>query len=145
VEKVYDPLRKKEVALTPEEGVRQWFIGVLNTRMGVPMHKMMSEVFMEYGPAVGGISSPKRKTYRADILVYTRSGKGGMIVECKRPEVELTEEVVRQALRYNMVLDVGFLTLTNGNRTLMFKREGDRFVPLSAAPSYEEICNGNDS
>ena len=41
-QKVWDPLRKKTVALTPEEKVRQWFIGVLKERMKVPEYMMMS-------------------------------------------------------------------------------------------------------
>lgn len=46
---VWDPLRKKNVTLTPEERVRQWFISVLRDVMKVPMHMMMSEVGMKYG------------------------------------------------------------------------------------------------
>ena len=47
-QKVWDPLRKKAVALTPEEKVRQWFIGVLKERMKVPEYMMMSEVAMKF-------------------------------------------------------------------------------------------------
>ena len=46
---VWDPLRKKEVALTPEEAVRQWFIGVLRDEMLVPVHLMMSEAAINLG------------------------------------------------------------------------------------------------
>ena len=57
---VWDPLRRKEVALTPEEEVRQWFIGdVLHDGMGVPLHMMMSEVSLSFGD----------KAWRADIVV----------------------------------------------------------------------------
>jgi hypothetical protein len=59
---VFDPLRRKEVALTPEEQVRQWCIGVLSGDLGVPLHMMMSEVGMKLGG----------KQFRADILVYDR-------------------------------------------------------------------------
>lgn len=48
-ELIWDPLRKKEVALTPEERVRQWCIGVLAGPMKVPMHMMMSEVGFRLG------------------------------------------------------------------------------------------------
>jgi hypothetical protein len=93
---VWDPLRKKEVALTPEEKVRQWCIGVLRDKMGVPAHLMMSEAGFKLG----------EKQFRADILVYDRQARPLVVVECKRPEVELTQEVLDQAIRYNMVLDV---------------------------------------
>ena len=62
--KVLDPLRRKEVALTPEEEVRQWFIGFMNTRMNIPLYKMMSEVSLRYG------DGPVRKEFRADIVAY---------------------------------------------------------------------------
>ena len=48
-EMVSDPLRKKDVPLTPEDRVRQWFITVLKDTMLVPLHMMMSEVGMKYG------------------------------------------------------------------------------------------------
>ena len=95
---IWDPLRKKEVALTPEENVRQWCIGVLSDVCKVPMHMMMSEV----GFKLGG------KSLRADIVVYDRSAAPLMVVECKRPEVEITREVLDQAIRYNMVLNVRY-------------------------------------
>lgn len=81
--KIWDPLRKKEVALTPEEKVRQWFIGVLRDSMKVPEHMMMSEAGFKLGD----------KQFRADILVYDRQARPLLVVECKRPEVELTQEV----------------------------------------------------
>ena len=59
-EVIWDPLRKKEVALTPEEKVRQWCINVLSSQCAVPMHMMMSEA----GFKLGG------KQFRADILIY---------------------------------------------------------------------------
>jgi uncharacterized protein (TIGR03905 family) len=102
---IFDPLRKKEVALTPEERVRQWFIGVLSQQLEVPLHMMMSEA----GFKLGG------KQFRADILVYDRKAQPLAVVECKRPEVELTREVLDQAVRYNMVLNVQFIGGCNGN------------------------------
>ena len=126
---IWDPLRKKEVALTPEERVRQWFIGVLNANMGVPMHMMMSEV----GFRLGG------KQYRADILVYDRKAQPLAVVECKRPEVELTAEVLDQAIRYNMVLNVKYMIITNGTVTYVFSKEEGQFTAVGTLPRYEEM------
>ena len=126
---IWDPLRKKEVALTPEERVRQWFIGVLSGQMSVPMHMMMSEV----GFCLGG------KQFRADILVYDRKAQPLAVVECKRPEVELTAEVLDQALRYNMVLNVKYIIITNGTRTFMAERKGERFEFMNSVPSYNQM------
>ena len=128
---IWDPLRKKEVALTPEEHVRQWFIGVLAQNLHVPMHLMMSETGFRLGD----------KQFRADILVYDRNAKPLMVVECKRPEVELTPEVLDQAIRYNMVLNVRYMAITNGKATYICGKTETGYVFLDYVPNYEEmIC-----
>ena len=126
---IWDPLRKKEVALTPEERVRQWCIGVLSSSVGVPVHMMMSEV----GFRLAG------KQLRADILVYDRSAKPLMVVECKRPEVAITQEVLDQAIRYNIVLEVKYMIITNGTRTFICRRNGDGFEFINTVPTYTEM------
>ncbi|MCQ2139562.1 MAG: type I restriction enzyme HsdR N-terminal domain-containing protein [Bacteroidales bacterium] len=130
METVWDPLRRKDVSLTPEERVRQWFIAVLRDSLGVPVHQMMSEVGLQYGAG---------KVYRADIVVYARGGHPLAIVECKRPEVTLSQATFEQAMRYDMVLDVPFLFVTNGHSTFMAKRVADSYEFLTNAPSYKEM------
>ena len=132
---IWDPLRKKHVALTPEEKVRQWFIGRLAEDIKVPLHMMMSEAGFKLGD----------KQFRADILVYDRLAKPLMVVECKRPEVDLTKEVLAQAVRYNMVLNVKYIVITNGLRTFMCRREENdgniQYAPVASLPVYTEmIC-----
>ncbi len=128
-QKIWDPLRKREVALTPEEEVRQWCIGVLAENMKVPMHLMMSEASFRLG----------EKKFRADILVYDRKVQPLMVVECKRPEVELTREVLDQAIRYNMALDVRYMIITNGTKTYMLRKEEGGFKPVDNVPTYNEM------
>ena len=130
METIYDPLRRKDVALTPEERVRQWFIDQLRTAAGVPLHQMMSEVALEYGAG---------KKWRADIVVYGRGGAPMAVVECKRPDVEITKEVLEQALRYNAVLQVPFLFMTNGHLTYICRKTDDGYAFLDKAPVYEEM------
>ncbi|MBR5835492.1 MAG: type I restriction enzyme HsdR N-terminal domain-containing protein [Bacteroidales bacterium] len=132
---IWDPLRKKNVALTPEERVRQWCIGVLSRDLEVPMHMMMSEV----GFKLGG------KQFRADLVVYDRKAKPLAVVECKRPEVELDQGVLEQAIRYNMVLNVSYMIITNGRQTYACRRgesEGKvNYAFIGKVPSYNEmIC-----
>lgn len=126
---IWDPLRKKEVALTPEERVRQWFIGVLANQMEVPAHMMMSETGFKLGD----------KQFRADILIYDRTAKPLMVVECKRPEVELSAEVLDQAVRYNMVLNVKYIVITNGKSTFICARNENGYVFVSQLPKYNEM------
>ena len=66
---IWDPLRRKMVALTPEEQVRQWFIGVLRDSFGVPEHMMGSEVAFEFG----------HKQYRADIVLFVFANRPGAV------------------------------------------------------------------
>lgn len=129
METVWDPLRRKEVAATPEERVRQWFIVQLRDVFGVPEHMMMSEAGLKFGA----------KRYRADILVYGRDGAPLLVAECKRPETALAPAVLEQAMRYNSVLSVRFLAVTNGKMTYLYRLEGDRFVPCERIPAYEEM------
>jgi len=129
-EMIYDPLRRKDVPLTPEERVRQWFIDQLRTAAGVPVHQMMSEVALEYGAG---------KKWRADIVVYGHRGVPLAIVECKRPDVEISRDVLEQALRYSIVLQVPFLFLTNGHLTYICRRAGESYEFLDKAPVYEEM------
>ena len=73
-------------------------------------------------------------------MVYDRRPGPMMIVECKRPDVELTKEVLEQALRYDMVLDVKYLALTNGNRTIFCERLEDGSICfLKEAPTYLQM------
>ncbi|MBQ3613664.1 MAG: type I restriction enzyme HsdR N-terminal domain-containing protein [Bacteroidales bacterium] len=130
---IWDPIRKKNVALTPEERVRQWCIGILADHYQVPVHMMMSEAGFKLG----------EKQYRADILVYDRKMKPLVVVECKRPEVDLTREVLDQAVRYNMVLNVRYMIITNGLKTLILKRNEEdgrvSYAPSGSMPVYNDM------
>ena len=127
---IWDPLRRKSVRNTPEEQVRQWFISVLHEGMGVPEHMMGSEVALRHGA----------KEYRADIVVYDRSAAPLMVVECKRPEVALDQQVVDQALRYNNELNVKYIAITNGLKTFIFGRTADGWEFMQKAPLWEEMA-----
>lgn len=127
---IWDPLRKKNVALTPEEKVRQWFIGVLASHMEVPLHMMMSETGFRLG----------EKLFRADILVYDRKAAPLIFVECKRPETELSEDVLDQVVRYNMVLGVRFIVITNGLKTYILEKKDGGYGFTGSIPKYNEIC-----
>lgn len=130
---IWDPIRKKNVALTPEERVRQWCIGILADHYQVPVHMMMSEAGFKLG----------EKQYRADILVYDRKMQPLVVVECKRPEVDLTREVLDQAVRYNMVLNVRYMIITNGLKTLILKRNEEdgrvTYAPSGSMPVYNDM------
>ncbi len=126
---IWDPLRRKEVTATPEEQVRQWFILQLQEVFKVPVHMMKSEVGFKFGD----------KRYRADILVYDRDLRPLVVVECKRPDVSIDAAVIEQSMRYNSVLGVHFIILTNGNLTYLYKMKDGTFVPCETVPDYNEM------
>ena len=129
---IWDPLRRKSVRNTPEEAVRQWFISVLHEGMHVPEHMIGSEVAFKHGA----------KEYRADIVVYDRAARPLMLVECKRPEVTLDQEVVDQAIRYCNELEVSYIVITNGTKTFIFERTRDGWQFMTKAPLWEEMLPG---
>ena len=101
---IFDRIRKKYVALTPEEWVRQHFINFLIEQKKYPESLMMVEMKLKYN----------RQQKRGDIVIYNNLGKPCVIVECKSPEIKITQDVFDQAARYNMTLKVEYLLVTNG-------------------------------
>lgn len=101
---IFDRLRKKFVALTPEENVRQHFVEYLIKERAFPAGLMNNEIAI----VQNGI---KR---RCDTVVFDRTGEPLMIVEYKAPHVKITQEVFNQIYRYNLVLKVKYLVVTNG-------------------------------
>jgi len=101
---VFDVVRKKYFKLTPEEFVRQNFLHYLRTEKKYPFGLMGVEKMIKYN----------NKRTRADIVLYNSDGKPNMIVECKAPDVEITQDTFYQIARYNSKLRVEFLVVTNG-------------------------------
>ena len=126
---VFDPLRRRFVALTPEEEVRQKTLYLLVEHLGVPAGLLA----VEYSVKVNGLDK------RADAVVFGNEGRPLMIVECKAPSVTLTEAVLEQALRYHSVLQPQYLLLTNGMVSYCYKAEGASLRPLDHLPDYKEM------
>ena len=103
---IYDRLRKRYVALTPEEWVRQHFVNYLIGYLGYPESFMANEVGLT-------LNGTRR---RCDTVVYDNTLRPRVIVEYKAPSVALTERVFDQIVRYNMVLKVEYLIVSNGIR-----------------------------
>lgn len=109
---IFDPLRKKNVARTPEEEVRQQVIAWLHGACGVSFSRMESEYGFVYNS----------RRYRADVLVFDRALQPLLLVECKAPDVPLDTAVVEQVLRYTRVLQVRYILVTNGKTTHILQR-----------------------
>jgi type I site-specific restriction endonuclease len=101
---VFDVVRKKYFKLTPEEWVRQNFIHYLNIEKNYPIGLMGVEKMIKYN----------NLQTRADIILYNKEGNPTMIVECKAPNIKITQDSFNQIARYNFKLKVKFLVVTNG-------------------------------
>lgn len=130
--RVYDPLRCKFVALTPEEWVRQHFTAWMTGSRGYPPGSTANEVALSFN----------RMRRRADTVVFDRHGSPLMIVEYKAPSVKLTQKVFDQIVRYNIVLRTRYLAVTNG-LSLYCCRIDDpvsgSFTFLPEFPAYTEL------
>lgn len=101
---IFDVIRRRYVALTPEEWVRQHFVHFLIGHKGYPSALMANEVLLN-------LNGTKK---RCDTVLYARDLSARMIVEYKAPHIEITQEVFDQIARYNIVLKVDYLVVSNG-------------------------------
>jgi hypothetical protein len=101
---IFDVLRKRYIILTPEEWVRQHFLNYLVVHLQYPKSLIKVE---------GGLTfNTLRK--RSDIVVYNRQGEPWMVVECKAPDLKLSQKIIEQASTYNHTLKARYIVITNG-------------------------------
>lgn len=108
---VWDSLRQIWLVLTPEEWVRQHTIAWLVSAKGVPSLR----ISQEYPVNING------QHQRADIVVIDDFAKPYILVECKAPNIDIDNEVVIQAIRYNAVVQAQYVLLTNGKELYCFE------------------------
>jgi hypothetical protein len=101
---IFDVIRKKYLVLTPEEWVRQHFVHFLINNFKYPKSLIKIEGGLRYN----------QLQKRTDILIFDREAKPWMVIECKSPELRLSEMTLQQASVYNATLKAKFLTVTNG-------------------------------
>lgn len=128
---VFDVLRKKHVALTPEEWVRQHFIHYLITEKGYPAALMCNEMAI----TLNGMSR------RCDSVLYDTQLHPRMIIEFKAPEVSLTQKVFDQISRYNIVMHVDYLIISNGLTHYCCRMDYDNgtYQFLREIPDYTDL------
>lgn len=135
-----DPIRKKLIQVTPEETVRQKWISFLIYELKVPNQLITEEEHLSHY----GIKSRKR----ADIIVRGNDEKGYeyplCIIECKAPDVPITEKEIKQVLTYCDELEVDYAIVSNGYDTLSYKynEQNNEYVRLADIPTYQEILSG---
>jgi hypothetical protein len=124
---IFDNIRKAWLLLTGEEWVRQNFVKYLVEVLEYPSTMIALEKEIRLGEL----------KKRFDILIYDQLHKPWMLVECKEPEVKLSENVLQQVLRYNISVPVNYIIITNGMGTIGWKRENELIL-------MEEMPRWND-
>lgn len=132
MDRIYDHLRQKWVALTPEEWVRQHFVRWLEAERGYISGRMGNEVAITLN----------RTLRRCDTVIYDSHRSPLMIVEYKAPNVAITQKVFDQIVRYNMVLFAPYIAVSNGLKhfccAIDFAARSYRF--LEDIPMYQDIA-----
>lgn len=128
---ILDPIRRKYVALTPEEWVRQNLIQFLIQDRGCPRGLTTVEKFLDY----------HGKPYRADVIVHDRQGKPVLLAECKEPSVPADQAAFEQVANYNRVVRARYLFVTNGltHYCCALDLEEGSYRFLENLPRYEEM------
>lgn len=125
---LFDVVRKKFVRLTPEEWVRQHVVWYLHHELKYPF----SLINVEKEITLHQIKK------RYDVVVFKRDGSIHLIVECKAPEISITQHTFDQIARYNLKLQASYLMVTNGHMhyycTMDYTEEKYRF--LKEIPTY---------
>jgi hypothetical protein len=126
---IFDAIRKKFIILTPEEWVRQHLIRFLITEKSYPISLINVEKVLK----VNGL----RKRY--DVVVYNSDGTINILIECKAPEVTISQSTFDQIAQYNMTLQSNFLMVTNGLNHYFCQMdfENEKYQFLTELPNYQ--------
>ena len=128
---IYDIVRKSWLVLTPEEWVRQHFVNYLITEKGYPKELIANEISI----VLNGTNK------RCDTVAYNRFLAPVFIAEYKSPTVAIKQSVIDQIIRYNMVLKVRYLVVSNGMQHFCCRIdfETGNYTYLNEIPVYDSI------
>ncbi len=131
ITKIFDIIRRKYVTLTPEEWVRQNFIQYLILEKKYPASLLAIELPIKY-------NTLKK---RGDIVAFNNRGQHVLLVECKAPDVKITQSVFDQIARYNLTLNVKFLVVTNGldHYCCSMDHENKSYLFIKEVPLYGDL------
>ena len=128
---IFDFLRRRFVALTPEEWVRQHFTHWLVEHKGYPKGLLGNEIELRIGD----------KRLRCDSILYNKVAQPQMIIEYKAPTVAVTQRVFNQISAYNLLLHVDYLVVSNGLQHYCCRMDYDRqrYEFLQDIPDYKTL------
>jgi hypothetical protein len=130
---IFDNFRRNWYLLTPEEWVRQNFARYMCEVLGYPESLLLLEHTITHN----------KLTRRCDIVAYNRLGQPILLVECKAPGIVLNQKTFDQIARYNMVLGVNLLVVTNGlsHYCIQYIESGGSYTFIREIPSFRSITD----
>ena len=125
---IFDVIRKKFVVLQPEEWVRQHWVHHLIEEKGYPK----SLINVEKKLVLNGL------TKRYDLVVYDSYGAPQVLIECKAPNVKISQASFDQIAQYNSIINSPLLMVTNGINHYFCKinSENNSYQFLKDLPEY---------
>ncbi len=123
---VFCLIRKKWVALTPEEWVRQHFLHLMIAHLNYPKGLIKLEQSMNYF----------KNVRRSDVTVFERDSNIFMLLECKAPSVKIDQKVISQVSEYNKVLGASHISVSNGIHHFVWRKSGEQYIQLDVFPDY---------
>ena len=128
---IFDQTRKKFIILTPEEWVRQHTVQYLLQDKNYPKSYLNVEKLLK----INDISK------RYDIVVFQPNGTIFLLVECKAPEVNITQKTFDQIAQYNLTLKAQYLMVTNGLNHYFCQMdfENEKYIFLDELPPFKTI------
>ncbi|MFO7824185.1 MAG: type I restriction enzyme HsdR N-terminal domain-containing protein [Cyclobacterium sp.] len=127
---IFDPLRKKNLLLTPEEWVRQHLVQYLVGHLNYPK----SLIALERGLTYNALQK------RFDILVLNREGGAFFLIECKAPDVTLSQKTIEQVGVYNQQIKAPFLGISNGQKHICVKwdKQSGNYQQINYFPTFSD-------
>ena len=129
--KIFDPIRKKWLLLTPEEHVRQSFLLYMNQVNEYPLSLAETEKQVTLNNTIK----------RADIVFYDQELRTRVIVECKAPNIKINNEAFEQVSRYHFALSADVLIVTNGLEHFAFKMDKEKIHFLNEIPNFNNFTD----
>jgi hypothetical protein len=128
---IWDILRKKYVRLTPEEWVRQHVINYLIHYKQYPQGLISVEKVLNY----------HQQERRTDIVAHNTQAKPCLLIECKAPEITLSDKTIEQSAIYNTKLKAPFVLITNGIKHYCFRFDFQlgKSSSVGYIPDFDEI------
>ncbi|MDX1326684.1 MAG: type I restriction enzyme HsdR N-terminal domain-containing protein [Arenibacter sp.] len=125
---IFDVIRKKFVLLQPEEWVRQHVVHYLLNEKNYPL----SHINVEKQLLVNNLKK------RYDVVVFRPNGDILLLVECKAPQINISQDVFDQIARYNLQLNAKYLMVTNGQNHYYCQMdlEDELYTFLKTIPNY---------